>query len=94
MSVRCPRKLILSGGRKAAILIAVMGEEAASSVLSNLPERDVHLVTRELSELDTVSDGLAHEVLEEYGEAASQQEVCDAGRRRSCISVVGHNFRS
>ena len=69
----------LSGGRKAAILIALMGEEVACSVLRHLPEPDIHLVTRELSEIGTISPELVHEVLEEYSHAAASQKSVTRG---------------
>src|ERR1017187_4678631 len=83
----------LSGGRKAAILIALMGEDVASSILRNLPERDVQLVTRELAEIGTVPPELAHEVLEEYSRAASTQKFVTQGgadvARRLLVKTFG-----
>ena len=73
------RNAPLTGGRKAAILIALMGDEAGSSVLRHLPERDVHLVARELAEIDTVPPETVHEVLEEYNRVASSQKALTSG---------------
>lgn len=69
----------LTGSRKAAILIALMGEEVAGSVLRHLPEQDIHLVTRELSEIGTVTPETVHEVLEEYDRAAVAQKSLTRG---------------
>ncbi|MGA9527436.1 MAG: flagellar motor switch protein FliG [Terriglobales bacterium] len=83
----------LSGGRKAAILIALMGEDVASSVLRHLPERDLHLVARELSEIDSVSAEMAHEVLEEYSRSAQTKKFETQGgadfARRLLVKTFG-----
>jgi len=88
-----PRQESLSGGRKAAIFIALMGEEAASSVLRHLPEQDVHLVTRELSEIGTVPPELVDEVLEEFNRAATALKSTTRGgtdvARRLLVSAFG-----
>ena len=93
MSASARASSSLSGGRKAAILIALMGEEAASSILRQLPEQDVHLVTKELAEIGTVPTELAHEVLEEYNRAASTQKFVTQGgadmARRLLVKTFG-----
>jgi flagellar motor switch protein FliG len=82
----------LSGSRKAAILIALMGEEAASSIFKHLPERDVQLVTRELAEIDTVPTEVAHEILEEYTRAASAQNLVTRGGADFARRVLSKTF--
>ena len=42
----------LSGTRKAAILLVVLGDEAASAVYKNLPEEDLRILTEEITEPD------------------------------------------
>ncbi len=70
----------LDGVRKAAIFMAVMGEDAASAVYRNLSEREVQLVTRELGELGSVPAEVASGVLEEYSQlAASRDSVATGG---------------
>lgn len=85
----------LSGGRKAAILIALMGEDAASALLRQLPESDIHLVTRELADIGTVPPELAYEVLEEYIRAASEHKVVTQGgadlARRLLVKTFGED---
>ena len=63
MTTRAPS---MSGTRKAAILMAIMGEEAASAIFKHLPDKDVQMVTKELADIQGVPPQLAHEVLEEY----------------------------
>lgn len=69
----------LSGTRKAAILIALMGDEAASTILRNLSEKDVRLVSKELADIDMVPAELAYEILEEYSRATSTQNLVTRG---------------
>lgn len=69
MSVRAA--MALTGARKAAILVALMGEDAASTVLRNLSERDVHTLTRELSEIGIIPQETMQQVLEEYHKLAN-----------------------
>lgn len=54
------------GPRKAAVLMVILGEEAASQVYRHLPPADVELITREISELSSVDSETAIAVLEEF----------------------------
>jgi flagellar motor switch protein FliG len=69
----------LNGARKAAILMAIMGEEAASAVYKTLPEKEVEAVTRELAELGRVPADIVHGVLEEYGQLALTNDYLAEG---------------
>ena len=70
----------MNGVRKAAILMALMGEEAAAAVYKSLPETDVQRVTKELTEMGSIPAEVAHGVLEEYGQlAATQTQVAIGG---------------
>jgi len=72
MTTRPPSQL--NGARKAAILIAIMGEEAASAIYRHLPDKDVQAVTREIAEMGRVSPEVAQEILEEYSRLAMTQD--------------------
>ena len=50
-SAKTPSAQNLSGIRKAAILLVLLGDEAASLVYRNLPEDDLQVLTEEISEL-------------------------------------------
>ncbi|MGA3193507.1 MAG: flagellar motor switch protein FliG [Terriglobales bacterium] len=93
MSAAARTGTALTGSRKAAILIALMGEDVASSILRHLPERDVQLVTRELADIGTVPPEVAQEVLEEYGRLASAQKFVTQGgadvARRLLVKTFG-----
>jgi flagellar motor switch protein FliG len=69
----------MNGVRKAAILMAVMGEEAASTIYKTLSEKEVEVVTKELAELGRVPAEVAHLVLEEYSKLALTQDYLATG---------------
>jgi len=64
----------VSGAQKAAILLAVVGEEAATVILRNLPERDAQRIAEELIDLRNVPPDLANSVLAECHRAAVGDE--------------------
>lgn len=55
-----------SGTCKAAILMVILGEEAASQVYRHLPPADVEQITREIAGLRTVDGATVLSVLEEF----------------------------
>jgi flagellar motor switch protein FliG len=56
----------VTGLRKAAILMVLLGEEAASDIYRHLPPADVEQVTREISQLEKVAPETSLVVLEEF----------------------------
>ena len=54
------------GLQKAAILMVLLGEEAASHIYRNLPQGDVERLTRRIAELEHFKPETAMSVLEEY----------------------------
>lgn len=56
----------LTGMRKAAILLVLLGDDIASLIYKNLSEEDLRLITQEISELNQIAPETAEEVLEEY----------------------------
>src|SRR3954463_1289153 len=69
----------MSGLRKAAILVVVLGEDAASGVFKFLPEQELHKLTEEIAELGTVDSDTAMHVLEEYAKLSLTQEYMAEG---------------
>lgn len=59
-------KLALTGTRKAAILLVLLGDEVASLIYKNLSEEDLRVVTQEISDLTQIAPDVAEAVLEEY----------------------------
>jgi flagellar motor switch protein FliG len=69
----------LSGTRKAAILLVLLGEDAASQVYRNLPERDLEDLTQEIAELNYIDPRTALAVLEEYHRLTVTQDYVAVG---------------
>jgi flagellar motor switch protein FliG len=83
----------MSGIRKAAILMALAGEDGASEIYKHLPEDDVQRLTQELTELQYVSPDTALHVLEEYSRLALTQDYIAQGgddfARRLLVKAFG-----
>jgi len=67
------------GLHKAAILMVLLGEEAASYIYRNLPEVDVQRLTQRIAELDRVKPETAIAVLEEYHQLTLTQAYLAEG---------------
>jgi flagellar motor switch protein FliG len=73
-------KSALSGVRKAAILLTVLGDEAAAVICRQLSSPDVQQIAAELATLDAIPPELAQQVLEEYQQqAAAHRFVIQGG---------------
>src|SRR5271163_4072126 len=57
---------VITGPRKAAILMVLLGEELAATVYQSLPETVVRAITQEIAELEFVAPETAAKVLPEY----------------------------
>jgi len=68
-----------SGLRKAAILLVLLGEEAAASLYKHLSEEDLRSLTQEIAELGYVSPEIASQVLQEYHRLTMTQEYLSQG---------------
>lgn len=67
------------GPRKAAILMALLGEDGATALFRNLSEEDVQKITEELSSLGNVPIEVSQQILEEYYQLALTQEYLAQG---------------
>jgi flagellar motor switch protein FliG len=56
----------MSGLQKAAVLMIMIGDEAASTLYRHLPEQDVQQITHEIASMEFVSPHIGTAVLEEY----------------------------
>src|SRR5262245_30914234 len=74
-----PTPSALSGIRKAAILLVLLGEEVASGIYQNLPEKDLEKLTQAIAELDYINPQTALAVLEEYHRLAVTQDYLAQG---------------
>jgi flagellar motor switch protein FliG len=69
----------LNGTRKAAVLMALLGEDAAAAVYKNLAADDVQAITEELASLDRVTPEVAKQILEEYSQLVLTQDYLVEG---------------
>ncbi|RXH56292.1 flagellar motor switch protein FliG [Granulicella sibirica] len=70
----------MTGVRKAAILMACLGDDAAATIFHHLSEEDLQGLTYEIARLGSVSQELSLKVLEEYQDmTAAQQHISRGG---------------
>ena len=85
----------LTGVRKAAILLAVLGEEAAAAIFRGLPESDLQQLAQEVARLGRVPAQVSLTVLEEYQQmTAAQQHMAQGGReaaQRMLVKAFGES---
>ncbi len=69
----------ISGVRKAAVLLVLLGEEAATGIYRQLSETQIQALTREIAQLDNLAPETAAEVLEEYYRLTMTQQYLAQG---------------
>jgi flagellar motor switch protein FliG len=83
----------LSGPRKAAILLTVLGEDSAATVFRNLNEQEMQRVADEVASLGTIPPELSIEVIEEYQKMTQAQDYLIQGgydlARRVLVKAFG-----
>jgi flagellar motor switch protein FliG len=88
-------KAVLTGARKAAILLTVLGEDSAALVFRNLNEKDLQRVADEVASLGTVPPELSLQVFEEYQRLTQAQDYIVQGghdlARRLLVKAFGEN---
>jgi flagellar motor switch protein FliG len=88
-----PGKLALSGPRKAAILLTVLGEDSAAAVFRNLDEKELQRVADEVAGLGTVPVEVTLQVFEEYQRITEAQDFIIQGghelARRLLVKAFG-----
>jgi flagellar motor switch protein FliG len=88
-------KLAISGIRKAAILLTLLGEDFAATVFRNLPQEDLQKVADEVAGLGTVPVELSVQVFEEYQRITQAQDFIIQGgsdyARRLLVKAFGEN---
>lgn len=83
----------MTGIRKAAILVILLGEETAGDLLKQLPQDQARLIVKEVGSLDAIDTALADSVVEDYFfEAIRPEPTCGgadlAHRLRSRSSLL------
>ena len=85
----------LSGARKAAILLSLLGDEPAATILRNLPDLDLQRVTDEVAKLGQVPFDVTLGVLEEYQQMMAAQDFIAIGGEdvatRLLVKAFGEN---
>ncbi|HZQ43542.1 MAG TPA: flagellar motor switch protein FliG [Acidobacteriaceae bacterium] len=69
----------LRGVQKAAILMTVLGDDAAAVFFRNLPEDDLKLITKEIANLGRVPPNTSEQVLREYQQMTASREFVTHG---------------
>jgi len=86
-------KLTISGARKAAILLTVLGEDSAATVFRNLNENELQRVADEVAGLGMVPVELSLQVFEEYQRLTEAQDFIIQGghdlARRLLVKAFG-----
>jgi len=70
---------MMSGVRKAAVLLIALGENLGKEILRALPEGDVQRLTEELAELRSVAPDISAAVIEEFWEVLATQNFMMQG---------------
>src|SRR3979411_287462 len=84
----------LSGTRKAAILLVLLGDDAASAIYRNLTQDELQELTQEIAELDYVSPEIASHVLQEYHRMSVTQDYVSQGGPAYAGKVLVKSFGS
>ncbi|MGB9790580.1 MAG: flagellar motor switch protein FliG [Thermotoga caldifontis] len=74
-----PERKQLTGKRKAAILLVMLGPEKAASVLKHLDESDVEQLTIEIANLGKITDEEKRQVLSEFQDITRAREMISQG---------------
>lgn len=74
-----PEKKQLTGKRKAAILLVMLGPEKAALVLKHLDESDVEQLTIEIANLGKITDEERKQVLTEFQDIANARQMIAQG---------------
>jgi flagellar motor switch protein FliG len=89
------RNEVISGPRKAAMLLVLLGEEASSQLMRELNEDEVHLVSREVARLGNVGGEESEAVVEEYYQMCMARQYVVAGgieyARKLLINAFGQD---
>jgi len=69
----------LSGLRKAAMLLIVLGEQTSADLLTQLAEEDIQKVSREVAKITAISSEQAEQVLTEYNQITTAGDYVTRG---------------
>jgi flagellar motor switch protein FliG len=79
----------VTGARKAAVLLVLLGDEASTEICKHLGKDELRLLAQEISDLEDISVEMATEVLQEYqGMSASPGSIAQGGPEYATKLVV------
>jgi flagellar motor switch protein FliG len=81
-----------TGLRKAAVLMVVLGDKAASNIFRHLSQVDVQRLTKEIAQLDYVPKEIAIQTLEEYKKLTLAQEYLTQGGKAYAEKLLVQAF--
>lgn len=84
----------LTGPRKVAILLVLLGDEVAASIYKSLPEGVVRAITQEIAELEYISSETAEKVLGEYYRLTQKETFLGQGGQDSANRLLTKAFGS
>lgn len=90
MIANIKRNELISGVRKAAMLMVLLGEEASGQLMRELSEDEVQSVSREVARLSTITNEEGEAVLEEFYQMCMAREYVSGGAsitRANCCSA-------
>jgi flagellar motor switch protein FliG len=82
----------MPGLRKAAILMVILGEDAASQIYRHLPQAEVEQITQEIAGLSSVDPRIALAVLEEFERMAITGDYLAQGGREYAQKLLVKAF--
>lgn len=69
----------LTGVRKAAILLTVLGEDAAATLMRSLPDESLQRIMREIATLGLVPTHVTHSVVSEFAQMSGSRDTLAEG---------------
>jgi len=82
----------MTGSRKAAILLVLLGEDVASGVYKVLPESELRTITQEIAELEYISPEIASRVLQEFHRLSVTQDYLAQGGQEFASKLLVKAF--
>jgi flagellar motor switch protein FliG len=82
----------MSGIRRAAILLIVLGEQTSAELVKGLPEDEVHLVSREIARIRKITADQAELVLQDFNEIVTGHEFMAKGGLEYAKSMLQGAF--
>ena len=82
----------LNGPRKAAIILMLLGEDAAIGIYKSLSESEIRVVTQEIAELGNISSTTATEVLKEFHRLRAVDEYSARGGQEQAHKLLVKAF--